>query len=284
MARIRVTGDHGLPLACRVSSTHPRIMIDLHCHYLPGVDDGAPDLETGIALVRAAAENGIREAVLTPHILAGRWDNSRSGLEPRFDAFRQAVGEADIDIELHLGAEVHLLPESLALFEAGELPALGSWDGRRVILLEFPDACIPVGAIKAVEFLLQRGAVPMIAHPERNKEVMRSMAKIEPFVQAGCLLQLTAASVCGWFGKPAHQAALALLDAGWATVVATDAHSLRHRPPVLAEARHTLRTRYGLEAAEMLTQLNPAAIVAGRVEQSDGPDWQRPAGPQALRG
>jgi len=245
-------------------------MIDLHCHYLPGVDDGAPDLETGLALARAAAENGIRIAVLTPHILAGRWDNTRSSLEPRFDAFRRSVAEADIDIELHLGAEVHLLPESLALYESGELPALGTWEGRHVILLEFPDAGIPVGAIEAVEFLLKRGAIPMIAHPERNKDVMRSPAKIEPFVRVGCLLQLTAAAVCGWFGKPAHQAALALLDAGWATVVATDSHNLRHRPPVLAEARHALRSRYGYEAAEVLTQLNPAAIVARRVEERTG--------------
>lgn len=247
-----------------------RNMIDLHCHYLPGVDDGASDLETGIALARAAAENGIREAVLTPHILAGRWNNTRSSLEPRFDAFQRAVVEAGIDIALHLGAEVHLLPESLALFEAGEVPALGVWKGRRVILLEFPDGGIPVGAINAVEFLLQRGAIPMIAHPERNKDVMRSTSKIEPFVRAGCLLQLTAASVCGWFGKHAHQSALALLDAGWVTAVATDAHNLRYRPPVLAEARYTLRTRYGLEAAEVLTQRNPAAIIAGRVEQQDG--------------
>lgn len=239
-------------------------MIDLHCHYLPGVDDGAGDLETGIALVRAAAENGIREAVLTPHILAGCWNNRRTSLEPRFDAFRRAIVEAGIDIALHLGAELHLLPESLALFEAGEVPALGAWEGRRVILLELPDAGIPVGAINAVEFLLQRGAIPMIAHPERNKDVMRSTAKIEPFLRAGCLLQLTAASVCGWFGKHAHQSALALLDAGWVTVVATDAHNLRYRPPVLAEARHVLRTRYGFEAAELLTQLNPAAIIAGR--------------------
>ncbi len=241
-------------------------MIDLHCHYLPGVDDGAPDLESGLALARAAADNGIRIAVLTPHVLAGRWDNTLETLTPVFERFRAEVDRAAIPLELRLGAEAHLLPESQRLFDAGQLPSLGTWQGRRVILLEMPDAGIPVGAMNAVEYLLRRGAVPMIAHPERNKDVMRAPSRLKPFVDAGCLVQLTAASVCGWFGAPAHKTAHAILDAGWATAVATDAHNLRHRPPVLAEARHMIAARYGLEAAQVLTQTNPLEIVVGPVE------------------
>jgi protein-tyrosine phosphatase len=244
-------------------------MIDLHCHYLPGVDDGAPDLESGIALVQAAAANGIRVAVLTPHAFAGRWDNTLAVLRPKFREFRAAVARAGIGIELHLGAEVHLLPESLKLYAAGDLPCLGTWNGSRVILLEMPDGAIPVGAMKAVEFLMRRGAVPMIAHPERNKDVMRSLSKLEPFVKAGCLLQLTAASVCGWFGAPVHRSAHEILERGWATVVATDAHNLAHRPPVLAEARHVLHIQYGKDAAALLTQVRPGMIVAGRSPEDD---------------
>lgn len=235
-------------------------MIDLHCHYLPGVDDGPQDLESALALAAAAVANGIHAAVLTPHIFAGRWDNTLSNLAPAFADFERAVKAADIPLVLRLGAEVHLLPESIALFEQRELPAIGSWQGQEVILLEFPDGSIPVGALQAVEYLLAHGATPMIAHPERNKDVMRSLARIEPFVRSGCLLQLTAASVCGWFGRPAHRCALQLLDKGWVTVIATDAHNLAHRPPVLAEARHELRIRYGNEAAEVLTLSNPARI------------------------
>jgi protein-tyrosine phosphatase len=236
-------------------------MIDLHCHYLPGVDDGARDLQSALALARAAVDNGIRAAVLTPHVFPGRWDNTLSSLQDRFDSFRRSVIAEDIPLELYLGGEVHLLPESLALHDAGELPSIGSWNGRRVILVELPDGGIPFGTPKALQYLLQRGTVPMVAHPERNKDVMRSPAKIEPFVAMGCLLQLTAASVCGWFGKPAQQTAFALLDAGCVAAVATDSHNLMHRPPVLAEARHVLRMRYGPEFAEALTEGNPAAIV-----------------------
>lgn len=238
-------------------------MIDLHCHYLPGVDDGAPDVSSGIALLRAAAGNGIQVAVLTPHIFPGRWNNTRASLEHKFNCFAEIAAESNIDIQIRLGAEVHLLPESLLLLEADQIPTLGYWGGRKVMLLEFPDGRIPIGAQSAVERLLRQDIVPMIAHPERNKQVMRAIRTVEPFVKAGCLLQLTAASVCGWFGKPAYEASIALLDAGWTTVLATDAHNLRHRPPVLAEARHAVRVRFGTEVAEALTYRNPLAIIRG---------------------
>lgn len=238
-------------------------MVDLHCHFLPGVDDGAPDLEKALELARAAHENGVHTAVLTPHIYPGRWDNTLSSLTPRFEQFRQAVEDAGIPLKLRLGGEVHLLPECLRLFEERELPAVGRWDNFEVILLEFPDGSIPVGAMNAVEFLLRRGGLPMLAHPERNKGVVRSLEKLRPFVEVGCLVQLTAASVCGWFGSSAHQTALAILDAGWTTVVATDSHNMRHRPPVLAQARDVLAVRYGLDAARLLTETTPLAIVSG---------------------
>lgn len=240
---------------------HPRTMIDLHCHFLPGVDDGAPDLAAGLALARAASDDGVRLSVLTPHVFPGRWDNTLSSLTPHFLRFRQAVQDAGIALELRLAAEVHLLPQSLQLLDADELPLLGHWNGQRIVLLELPDGGIPVGAMQAVEFFLRRGCVPLLAHPERNKGVMRSLDKLRPFIDAGCLVQLTAASVHGGFGAQAQQTALAILDAGWATAVATDAHNLRHRPPALSTARRALATRYGEEAARSLTETLPALLI-----------------------
>jgi protein-tyrosine phosphatase len=236
-------------------------MIDIHCHYLPGVDDGPRDLASAIALARASVSNGIKVAVMTPHVYAGRWSNTLTSLVPVFDDFEVALEAEGIPLQLRLGAEAHLQPETLALFERDELPSIGTWNGRELYLLELPDGSIPPGTMKAMDFMLAHDVVPMIAHPERNKHVMQSVARMEPFVKAGCLLQITAASVCGWFGKPAHVAALELLDRGWVTAVATDAHNLLHRPPVLAEARHAIRMRYGDQAATRLTESNPALIV-----------------------
>ena len=241
-------------------------MIDLHCHYLPGVDDGAQDLASALALIRAATANGISASVLTPHLYPGRWDNTLSRVADKFREFKRAVADAGLTMQLYLGAEVHLLPESLALLASDELLYLGGVNGKKVLLLEMPDGQIPVGALSAVKVLVARGVVPMIAHPERNKDVIRNPRKIEPFLQEGCMLQLTAASVCGLFGASANQTATKLLDAGWVTVVATDAHNLAHRPPILAEARAELARRYGSEAAMQLTLGNPAAIIDGRAQ------------------
>ena len=239
-------------------------MIDLHCHYLPGVDDGAPDTETALALVRAAADNGIREAVLTPHVFPGRWDNSTVNLGPVFEAFCAAVSEAGIPIRLYLGGEVRLLPETLEMVASGTAPFLGGWQGKRVMLMELPDGQIPVGTMQAVKFLMRANVVPLIAHPERNREVMRTPAKLEPFVKEGCLLQLTAASVTGDFGTQARDTATRILERGWAFAVATDSHNLAHRPPMLNEARLELARRYGEETATALTIGNPMAVVSTR--------------------
>jgi protein-tyrosine phosphatase len=238
-------------------------VIDLHCHFLPGVDDGAPNLETALDLARAAVQNGIRTSVLTPHLYPGRWENHRSVSEPTFALFKQALQDSNIALDIRLGAEVHLLPESLALIDASEIPFLGKWAGNSVMLLEFPDGQIPVGAMMAVKYCLKRGIVPMIAHPERNKDVMRNVKKILPFVQEGCLLQLTAASVVGRFGASAHETAMRLLDEGVVTVVATDSHNMAYRPPILAEAKLALANRFGADVAVRMVDLNPSAIVDG---------------------
>jgi protein-tyrosine phosphatase len=236
-------------------------MIDLHCHYLPAVDDGAQSIDEAVALARAAVANGIRHAVLTPHVHPGRYENTFSSLMPRFEAFRALLAAAEVALDVRLGGEVRLLPESLALLAENELPYVGDWDGDKVVLLEFPPGQIPAGSLNAVAYLRARGVLPMIAHPERNKEVMRSWRRIAPFVKEGCLLQVTAASVCGMFGEAVRVTSEQLLAAGWVSVVATDAHNLEHRPPMLAEARRVIEQRYGAPAAALLTEGNPGRIV-----------------------
>lgn len=236
-------------------------MIDLHCHYLPFVDDGAATLDEAVALATAAVANGIRHAVLTPHVYPGQWDNTATSLRAPFAAFHRMIETSGLPLGLSLGGEVRLLPECLEMAARGELPTLGGWDDDRVVLLEFPDSHVPAGADKATDFLRARGYRPMIAHPERNKDVMRDPRKLLPFLQQGCLVQLTAASVAGLFGAPALKSALQLLDAGVVTVIASDAHNLAHRPPRMAEARRAIVQRYGEAAAVLLTETNPGRVV-----------------------
>ncbi|WP_372740606.1 tyrosine-protein phosphatase [Neptunomonas sp.] len=238
-------------------------MIDLHCHLLPGVDDGAVDLPEALSLARLAVADGISHAVLTPHVHPGRYDNSIAGLQPHFVAFKEALAEADIALAVSLAGEVRLSPEVLQLVAADELPFIGTWNGYNVVLLELPHSHIPPGSDKLVKWLLARNILPMIAHPERNKDIIHNLDKILPFVDLGCLFQITAMSVTGEFGMPAHQRAHEILENNWATVIATDGHNLQHRPPILSKARHVIEQMYGAARAELLFDKNPQRILFG---------------------
>jgi protein-tyrosine phosphatase len=238
-------------------------MIDLHCHFLPGIDDGARTLEDSLALARAAVQNGIHTAVMTPHVHPGRYENNASSIRRLCRAFQQVLSHKEIALEIRCGGEVRISEDILTMIEHDEIPFLGEVEGYRIVLLEFPHSHLIVGADKLVERLLARRVRPLIAHPERNKEVMRNVEKLRPYVEAGCLLQLTGASIFGAFGKPAQQCATRLIEQGWVTVVATDAHNLTHRPPDLHLAHDALVALGGESFARELTEDMPAKIVAG---------------------
>lgn len=238
-------------------------MIDLHCHLLPGIDDGPETLDEALALARLAVANGITEAFVTPHMHVGRWDNERAGIERAVDAYRRELERAGIALALGFAAEVRLAYEVLPLIEGGQVPFLGELDGYKVMLLELPHSHVPVGSDKFVAWLLDRGIRAMIAHPERNKEIMREPQKLRPFVDAGCLLQLTADAVAGEFGAVCEARAIEFLENGWVTVLATDAHDIATRPPRFAAGLEVAGRVLGEAAAQDLVEATPRRIVRG---------------------
>jgi len=238
-------------------------VIDLHCHYLPGIDDGAQTLEESLELARAAVDAGITAAVMTPHVHPGRYENTGSSIRKLCAAFQQVLTHKHIPLQIYVGGEVRISSEIMEMVEQDEIPYLGELDGYRIVLLEFPHSHIVFGADRLFAWLLARRIRPLIAHPERNKDVMRSLDKLRPFVEMGALLQLTGASLIGQFGKPVMQCARQIMDKNWATVVATDAHNLRHRPPNLDLAYQGLVEIAGESYARELTVGTPSRIVAG---------------------
>jgi protein-tyrosine phosphatase len=130
------------------------------------------------------------------------------------------------------------------------------------MLLEFPHSHLVAGGEKLIKWLFDRRVRPLIAHPERNKDVMRNVDKIAEYVAMGCLLQVTGASIIGQFGKPAQTCAHALLDRNWVSVVATDAHNMQYRPPNLNLAQEALAAIGGVQYARELTEFVPARIIA----------------------
>jgi protein-tyrosine phosphatase len=238
-------------------------MIDLHCHLLPGIDDGPETLDEALAMARLALADGISRAHVTPHLHLGHWDNERARIEAAVAAHRRALADAGIPLELGFAAEVRCDYQVVPLVEEQRVPFLGTLGGYRVMLLELPHSHVPVGADKLVAWLLGRNIRPMIAHPERNKDILRTPAKLLPFVREGCLLQLTADAVAGGFGADCARRAAEFLEAGWVTVLASDAHDARTRPPRISAGRDAAARVVGAAEAEKLVRATPLAIISG---------------------
>ena len=238
-------------------------MIDLHCHLLPGIDDGPETLDEALEMARIAVANGITESHVTPHLQPGRWENDRARIEAAVAQYRAALATAGIALEVGFAAEVRLDYDILPLIEEGRVPFLGALEGYKVMLLEFPHSHVPVGADKFVAWLLARNIRPMIAHPERNKDLMRDPSRLQPFVEQGCLLQVTADAVSGEFGELCALRAREFLERGWVTVLASDAHDTTDRPPRIAPGRDAAAKIVGDEEAQRLTRGTPLQIVRG---------------------
>ena len=238
-------------------------MIDLHCHLLPGIDDGPDSMAEALAMARLAVANGISEACVTPHIHVGRWDNELVGIASAVDVYRNELALANIPLKVGFASEVRLAYDVVPLIEEGRVPFLGELDGYKIMLLELPHSNVPVGSDKFVSWLIGRGIRPMIAHPERNKDILRNAAKLRPFILEGCLVQLTADAVAGEFGKACETRAVEFLDKGWVTVLATDAHDIKSRPPQFAAGLAVATRILGAAVALDLVEGTPRRILHG---------------------
>jgi protein-tyrosine phosphatase len=233
-------------------------VIDLHLHLLPGIDDGADDLDTAAAMCRQAAEDGCVTLVATPHQRTERWENLDAGL---LEALRRQV-EAELDgrPRVLLGGEIRV--DSALLDDLSAPPGPLSLAGSRYLLLEL-DRQRPHGALpELVHELAVRGRVPVFAHPEFIPELAGDLDLAAELAAAGALFQVTAASVTGDFGRAARTACRAMLEAGLVHFVASDAHGRDRRPPDLHRARRRIAERWGEDLAERLTEGNPRRVLA----------------------
>ena len=236
-------------------------MIDLHCHLLPGVDDGPAHMDDALAMAHMAVADGIRTSVMTPHIHPGRYDNERQTIEAAVQRFDAALRAEGIALQVRAGAEVRISPESLALVLQSRVPPIGHHRGRPVVLLELPHSGIPVGSLQYVQKLISLNIQPVIAHPERNKALMDDPERIAPFVRAGSWLQITASAITGGFGPAAQDAAAHYITQGDARWVASDAHNTHSRPPQLAAAHQHVLSRWGADFAQRLFHTHPQQLL-----------------------
>ena len=239
-----------------------RGMVDLHGHILPGIDDGARDLEQALNMARLAVADGIAVSVATPHHLNGVYINSASSVRDHCRAFRNALNQHGIALEILPGNECHLVPELPEALAAGTALTLG--DRGRAVLVELPVHTVPLGATGILEEILALGLQPVVAHPERNAELAQDAGLLAEWVEMGCLAQVTSQSCSGRFGPLVQQAAKRMVCDGLVHVIASDAHRDRRRVPVIQPGRDIVAQWTCVEVASLMTETIPRALALGQ--------------------
>jgi len=235
-------------------------MLDIHSHLLPGVDDGAEDLEEACMMARLAWDSGTKGVVLTPHCnVPGGYQNPWSvQLSEKLAAFRQALKHLGIPLQLMMGAEVFGADNVAEGLSSGRILTLNA--GNHV-LLEFWTDDQPDRVNRVLDSVSALGLVPVIAHPERYHFVQGNLQLAGQWAGRGFLLQLNKGSVLGLLGRKSQSAAHALLEARLADVVASDGHSPYQRTPTLHEVYLYIAERYSRAYADSLLRETPRRIV-----------------------
>jgi protein-tyrosine phosphatase len=236
-------------------------MIDLHCHILPGLDDGPETLAEAVAMCRAAAADGIGTIVAAPHFKPGKYEYTEAGILGAVDRLSGEVAEQGLNIRILLGAEVNVSPEMRASLIPGGYLTINY---GRYFLAEFRPLSVPDRWDAFLLSFLDAGMTPIIAHPERNAWFVQHPEALAAAVHSGLLLQITAISITGGFGPETRDFSVHLLRQNLVHVIASDAHSARLRPPQLAEAVALAADVIGRERAEALVTANPQAIIESR--------------------
>jgi protein-tyrosine phosphatase len=267
------------------------MMIDLHSHILHGLDDGPETMDESIQMCWISYRDGVRTIVATPHTLNGSYQNNRStilakveelnalikksgvqsselGVEyPKSEDFyhcQSAICNLQSAIELKIlpGADVHFSNEILHQLDQGEVTTVG--DGKKFLILEFPFHTIPFGAEDVLFQLMARRITPIISHPERNLEITRRPKRYYEMIRMGCFGQVTAMSLTGGFGAKIKGFAEKLLKKRLIHLIASDAHSVDGRPPILSTAIKEAEKIIGREEAQKMVTEYPKAILEGR--------------------
>jgi protein-tyrosine phosphatase len=244
------------PLNSRVSANVEDDVIDIHCHILPGVDDGAESWEIAEQMCSMAAADGITDIVATPHA-NDVYAFEREPHQAKLARLQEQVGNT---VTLTLGCDFHLSYDNIQ--DALLHPQRYTIGESRYLLVELSDFAIPPQLPGWFQKLIEMGLTPIITHPERNPILQRNPQSVLDWVKLGCAVQVTASALTGFWGKTAKKSAEWLLDRRAVHFLASDAHDVQHRVPVLAEGREFLTKHCGVTVARALVEDNPGAVVA----------------------
>lgn len=239
-------------------------MIDLHCHILPGVDDGAKDVSQSIEMAKAAEKEGITAIIATPHHMNGTYKNEKAAVEYDVDILNTQLQQAGIGVDIYAGQEVRLYGELLQDYENNKLLTVNH---STHMLVEFPSSSIPAFAEQLLFDMQLKGITPIIVHPERNAAIAEDPDRLYKLIKNGALSQVTAASVNGKFGKKIKALSMQLIEADLTHFIATDAHNTTSRGFGLGQAYSEIDSDYAAYFQE-----NAEAVLAGQYIQKEPPN------------
>ncbi|HEX3776121.1 MAG TPA: CpsB/CapC family capsule biosynthesis tyrosine phosphatase [Polyangiaceae bacterium] len=233
--------------------------VDLHCHYVPGIDDGARSDEDGVAMLQGLGQLGFSRVIATPHTRPGMFDNTRETIRAAFDRFGASLSEPEKLPALELSSEHYFDDVVFRRLLAGEaLP----YPGGRAVLLEFYEIDFPPMIQHRLLDLRVRGLLPVIAHPERYRCLWRAPDTLERMVDTGIGALLDVAALVGKYGRQIQSCAEELLERGLYHAACSDAH----RPSDIAEVRagiERVRELYGDEEVHFLLAEGPQSLLDG---------------------
>ncbi|MFC4652855.1 tyrosine-protein phosphatase [Lactococcus nasutitermitis] len=242
-------------------------MIDLHCHILPGIDDGPTNQENSLIMLNQAVKEGIDTIVVTPHHNS-KYKATVEQIILNRDTLQSIIYDNKIPITLLLGQEIRIYGELLEDFLSGELFSVNK--SSRYILVEFPTSDVPLYSENLFYEMRCEGLVPIIVHPERNIKIMKHPELLYRFIENGALSQVTASSITGHFGKKIQKFTYQLLEANLAHFVASDAHDVSYRDFRMKEAFKLLRKKYGSKYTKELDD-NARSILLNKKVYVDNP-------------
>lgn len=208
-------------------------MIDIHNHILWDTDDGAKNFEESMAMAKIAAEDGIKQIIATPHFMNGTYKSSKENIKEKADIVNKKLKEENIDLEILLGNEVFLNIDSVDKIKKGEIYSLNN---TKYILIEFSFMNIPQNADRIIHQMMKEGYRPIIAHPERISSVVEDPSILIPYIEMGCMTQITSGSILGYFGDKVKKTAVELIERDMVYTIASDAHNAKSRKPKLSNA------------------------------------------------
>lgn len=235
-------------------------MIDIHCHLIFAVDDGAYSIEESARMIEEAAEHGIKRIIATPHFHKEIFED-----EKMMGNFCQLEGLAeDFGVKLEMGYEVFFTPFIANILKEKKNLTLAN---SRYLLVELPFNRIPLYSFDVIYKLNLMGIVPVLAHPERNKNFIRNISFLEKFVETGCLIQMDAASIVGIYGVRVKEFSKRLLIKGLVSFIASDAHSFGDYAKWYRPSYEKVRKLLGEEYTQVLYNKNPQIILNDMVNK-----------------